>query len=215
MYIWMAGGLALSGVVAGYIHARETLSEALGGSVFVLAGLVVAELLLVIFLSGRIHRMPPPEALVGYVGYALLTGVTFAAIFSVHTGANIGIAFLMTAAMFAVAGVYAVTTAGNLSGWRHYLFMAGAGFAIAVIVNLSLDSTAGDWIVSLVAIAIFVVLTAYDTRRVVELSNGAVSRERDPSGVRGSDLGVVGALRVYLDLVNIFFLLLRLVGGRE
>ena len=211
-YLWMAGGLALSGVVAGYIHSRETLSETLGGNVFVLAGLVVAELLLVIFLSGRIHRMPPSEALIGYLGYALLTGVTFAAIFSVHASANIGIAFLMTAAMFAGTAVYAMTTSGTLSGWRHYLFMAVGGFAIAVIVNLSLDSSAANWIVSVVAIAIFVVLTAYDTRRVVELSDGAVSRASETTA---AELGVLGGLRVYLDLVNIFFFLLRLVGGRE
>lgn len=205
VYLWMTAGLGLSGVVAGYIHGREAWSQALGGNVFVLAGLIVAELVFVLFLSARIQRMAPSEALLAHAVYALLTGITFAAIFSVHTSADIGKAFLLTAAMFGAASFYAMTTRRNLSGWRHYLLMALGGVTIALIVNLSLESAAVDWIVSLVAIAIFVILTAYDTRRVVE---------RDGE-TKPPELGVLGALRIYLDLVNIFFFLLRLIGGRE
>jgi hypothetical protein len=156
--------------------------------------------------------MSPSEALLGHAVYALLTGVTCAAIFADPGAAEIGRALLITAGMFGAAALYAMTIRRNLSGWRHYLLMAAAGVAIAVIVNGSLDSTTGDWIVSLVAIVLFVVLTAYDTRRVVELSRAVANRSGD---TKPPELGVLGALRVYLDLVNIFFFLLRLIGGRE
>ena len=212
VYLWMTAGLAITGVTATYVASNEALVGAIAGNPILLFGLIIGQLALVFFLSARIQTMTPMVVALSFAGYSLLNGATLSIVFLAYTGGSIARAFFLAAGMFAAMSVYAMTTRRNLASWGSYLFMGVIGLILASVVNMFLASAAFDWIISLAGVAIFLGLTAYDTQRILAMTD-QWSEGMDET--RFIQLSGLGALRLYLDFINLFLFLLRLFGSRD
>ncbi len=204
VYQWMAAGLLITGVMAQWAaHTEWVVRSLLGGGFLVL---MLAELGLVIWLSASILKISAQTAVAGFLVYSALNGLSLFYIFAVYTGASIAGTFFITAGTFASVSVFGWVTKSDLTSLRGYLFMALIGVLIASLVNIFLRSPAFDWIISYAGVAVFIGLTAYDTQQlklIHQNSNGT------------GQIAVLGALRLYLDFINMFLFLLRIFGRRR
>jgi FtsH-binding integral membrane protein len=216
VYNYMAAAVALSGVVAwGTYNAAVTASGTLtpfGQTIFstpVMIALMLGTLGLVFFVSFRIHKLQYTTALTLFMVYAALLGVTLAPIFLVYTGASITRVFFISAASFGALSLYGYTTQRDLSAMGSFLIMGLFGLILASLVNLIWPSSALSFAISVIGVGVFAGLTAWDTQRIKEMYNSM-----DDDGTLGRK-AVMGALSLYLDFINLFLMLLRLVGDRR
>ena len=171
--------------------------------------LLFASLGLVMFLSFRINKMSVGAAQASFLGYAALVGVTFASLFVVYTYASIAQVFFITAATFGAMSLWGYTTKTDLTGFGHFLFMGLIGIIIASVVGFFWHSTMLQWVISVAGVLIFTGLTAYDTQA---LKYSYVAGEDATTSGRKA---IFGALKLYLDFINLFLMLLRLMGNRR
>ena len=164
---------------------------------------------MVMFLSFRIHKMSASSAQMVFWAYSALMGVSLASIFAVYTATSITQVFFITAATFAGLSLYGYTTPKSLSGWGSFLFMGLIGIIIASIVNIFLASSALSFAISVIGVLVFAGLTAYDTQQIKEMYF-----EGDSAETAGKK-AIMGALRLYLDFINLFLMLLQLLGNRD
>ena len=212
VYLWMTGGLALTAVVALGIASSPGLVGALLSSRLLFFGLLFAELALVVFLSARIAKLSPVAATVGFAAYAALNGVTLAFVLLAYTGASLATALFITAGTFAGMSLYATVTRRDLARVGSYLVYGLWGIIVASVVNFFLKSAVVDWIVSYVGVAVFLGLTAYDTQVIQRWSREAGGSLSEADYIRFS---ILGALKLYLDFVNLFLFFLRIFGRRK
>ena len=210
VYGWMAAALAVTGFVALAVSRSPALQGIIFSSRFVFFGLIIAELGMVMWLATRINRMSASTATGVFIGYSLLNGLTMGAIFLAYAEATIAQAFFVTAGLFLVMTVYGFFTRTDLTRMGNILGMALLGFIIATVVNLFLRSEGLYWIITYVGVVIFVGLVAYDSQRIKEMALAGVG-----DGEEGQKYAIMGALRLYLDFVNLFLLLLRILGRRQ
>jgi FtsH-binding integral membrane protein len=210
VYGWMAGGLALTALIAAYVASSRTLIEAVVTNRLIFYGLIGAELILVFGLSAAINRLTPAMALGGFLLYAAINGVTLSVIFLVYTAESLGTTFLISAAMFGSMALFGTVTKRDLTAVGSFMFMGLIGVIIASFVNFFLHSEAVYWITSYFGVFIFIGLTAYDAQKIKRIGADAMLSAED-SG-RAS---VMGALALYLDFINMFLFLLRLFGRRR
>ena len=220
VYNYMAAAVALSGVVAyATFSAAVTTNEAgkivltsFGQTIFsgpVMIGLMLGTLGLVFFISFRINSLQYSTALTLFMVYAALLGVTLAPIFLTYTGASITRVFFISAASFGALSLYGYTTQRDLSAMGSFLIMGLFGIIIASLVNIFLKSSGLDWAISVIGVGVFAGLTAYDTQRIKEMYSSM-----DDDGTIGRK-AVIGALKLYLDFINLFLNLLRIFGRRR
>lgn len=212
VYNLMAIGLAITGIAA-----LGTATLAMNNPAFaqLIYGsplkwvVMLAPLALVFFLSFRIHSMSVSTAQTTFWGYAALLGVSLSSIFLVYTGASITQTFFITATTFGAMSLYGYTTKKDISSWGSFLFMGLIGLIIASIVNIFMASSALSFAISAIGVLVFTGLTAYDTQKIKESYY-----EGDDSDTAGRK-AIIGALELYLDFVNLFLMLLRLLGNRD
>ena len=208
VYNYMASGLALTGAVAYAVASSETLMQAIFGTgLFWIVAL--APLPLVFFLSARIQAMRATTAQVLFWVYAGLMGLSLASIFIMFTGVSIARVFFISAGVFAAMSLYGYTTKRDLSGFGSFLFMGLIGIVLASLVNLFLQSAALQFVVSVIGVLVFVGLTAYDTQAIK-----SIYQVSDSGEILGKK-AILGALRLYLDFINMFIMLLHLFGERR
>ena len=212
VYLWMTGGLGLTAVIALGVAGNPTLVQGLLRNPMLFYGLVIGELLLVMFLAARITRLSPTAATGSFVLYAALNGVTLSVLFLLYTQQSIALAFLVAAGTFAGTSAWGFVTKRDLTTVGHYAGMAVWGILLALVVNMFLRSPAFDYLVSLIGVGVFVALTAYDTQAIKRWSEEAGDRMSEDDFVRFS---ILGALKLYIDFINIFLFLVRLLGQRE
>ncbi|MEJ0074223.1 MAG: Bax inhibitor-1/YccA family protein [Alphaproteobacteria bacterium] len=206
VYNYMAGGVALTGVVAYFTH--QMFGQALYGSPLMYV-LIFAPLALVFFLSFRINSLSASTARALFFVYAALVGASLSIIFAVYTGTSITRVFFISAAAFAGLSLWGYTTQRDLSGMGSFLMMGLIGIIIASLVNIFLRSSGLDWIISVIGVVVFAGLTAWDTQKIKEMYS-----PMDDGTVTGRK-AVMGALSLYLDFINLFLMLLRLFGDRR
>ncbi len=212
VYNWMAIGLGLTGLVAFYVSNSETMLKIIFGNQLVFFGLIIGELALVFTISSRVHKMQASTATSLFVLYAALNGATLSAIFLIYTKASITSTFFICAATFVVSSIYGMVTKRDLTSMGQFMFMGLIGIVIASVVNLFVRSSGMSLIVSYIGVIVFVGLTAYDTQK---LRTMALSQ---PEGLDGATIrkgAILGALTLYLDFINLFLMLLRILGNRE
>jgi FtsH-binding integral membrane protein len=171
--------------------------------------IIFAPLAMVFFISARINSMGLGAAQASFWAFAALMGLSISSIFLVYTQASITQVFFITAASFGALSLYGYTTSKDLSAWGSFLFMGLIGIIIAMVVNIFLASTALQFAISVIGVLIFAGLTAYDTQQIKEMYYAG-----DDRTVAGRK-AVMGALRLYLDFLNMFMMLLSLFGGRR
>ena len=212
VYNWMAIGLALTGFVAYYVSHNESMRQLIFGNQMVFFGLIIAELALVFILSARVHKMQATTATAMFVIYAILNGATLSFVFLVYTSASITSTFFICAATFVACSIYGMTTKRDLTSFGGFLAMGLIGIIIASVVNMFIRSSGMSLIISYIGVFVFVGLTAYDTQK---LKNMAMSQ---PDGLEAGVIrkgAIIGALSLYLDFINLFLMLLRILGNRE
>jgi len=208
VYNYMASGLALTGAVAYGVSTSETFMQAIFGTPLMWV-VFLAPLGLVFFLSARINHMQASTAQALFWTYAGLMGLSLASIFVVYTGTSIARVFFITGATFAAMSLYGYTTKRDLSGMGSFLFMGLIGVVIASVVNIFLASSALHFAISVIGVLVFVGLTAYDTQNIRDIYN-----QLDSSEIHGKK-AIMGALRLYMDFLNLFLMLLNLFGERR
>lgn len=212
VYFWMSLGLLVTGGIAWYVANTESLLRMFftpeGGVSMLFWGLVIAELLLVVGLSAAISRISGTMATALFMTYSALNGVTISFIFLAYTQASIVSTFLICAGMFGAMSLYGLTTKKDLTSWGSFLFMGLIGVIIASVVNIFLMSSMMHFIISVMGVIVFTGLTAYDTQQLRVM--GESVPEDDATAIRRGT--ILGALRLYLDFINLFLMLLRLFG---
>lgn len=211
VYQWMTAGLALTTVVAYGVAGTPAIRDAILGNSLVLILLVGAQFGLVIALSAAIHKLSAGAATGLFLLYSALTGAMLSSIFVVYPIASIGTAFLVTTGTFLAMTVYGTVTRRDLTGLGNFLFMGLIGIIIAMVVNIFLQSSMMNFIVSCLGVLIFTGLTAYDTQKLRRF--GEAAPLEDGTAIRRG--AILGALTLYLDFINIFLMLLQLFGGNR
>jgi uncharacterized protein len=208
VYNYMMLGVAMTGLVAYFVSTSPAMVQAVFGTpLFWVA--VLAPLGLVMWLSFGINRMSAGTAQLVFWAYAALNGVSLATIFIAYPVGDITRVFFIASATFGALSLYGYTTPRSLSGWGSFLFMGVVGILIASVVNIFLASSAMTFAISVIGVLVFAGLTAYDTQKIKELY-----LESDDGQTAGKK-AIMGALTLYLDFINLFLMLLRLLGNRE
>lgn len=211
VYSWMALGLLLTAGVAAFVSVSP-LSQILAGQPLIFFGLLIAELGLVLGLSWGIKRLSPGLAILLFFAYAGLNGLTFSVLFMVYTLGSVASTFFATAALFGAMSVLGYTTKMDLSKVGSFLFMGLIGLIIAMVVNMFWANTALGWIVTFAGILLFLGLTVYDTQRIKRMTAAALQNGNENVPAR---MGILGALALYLDFINLFLFILQLGGRRR
>ena len=226
IYNYMSIGLAITGLAAlGVYMAAVTTDQAgavarFGNAYLTQFGyamyvsplkwlFILAPLAMVFAISAGINRLRPATAQMLFWVFSALMGISLSSIFLVYTHTSIVRVFFITAATFGALSLYGYTTKRDMSGMGSFLFMGLIGIIIASVVNIFLHSTGLDWAISVIGVLVFVGLTAWDTQRIKESYDVGFGHEVLAKGA------IMGALSLYLDFINLFLMLLRLVGDRR
>jgi uncharacterized protein len=204
-FVWMFAGLALTAGIAFVVQGNARLLEFAQGNILIL---FVAQFALVLAISFGIRRMSATTALGAFFVYAASLGLTIGLIVSAYTQASVVSAFLSASAMFGAAAIYGAVTKRSLAGLGGILFMGLIGLIVAMVINVFVGWETLNVVISIVGIVIFTALTAYDVQRI---QNGDIAAWTG-SMEKGA---VIGALRLYLDFINLFLFFLRLFGSRN
>lgn len=210
VYAWMVGGLLLTGVTAFAFASSEALMSAVWGNPILRLVAILAPLGMVLAISGGINRLNSGLASLMFLGYSVLTGVMLSAIFVTYDPASIATTFFITSGTFAVMSVYGFVTKTDLSAMGSFLLMGVIGLILAMVVNWIIGSPALHFAISAIGVLIFTGLTAYDTQRLKEAYVPGLEVTEE-----GRKTAIVGALSLYLNFINLFLFLLRLLGGRR
>ena len=210
VYGWMMAGLLITGVTSLLVLSTPGLLDMIFSSRWTFLALVLVQVGLVGWLSIRIERMSAVTATSVFVGYSALTGVTLAAIFLLYTAESIASTFFISAGTFGAMALYGTITKRDLTAMGSFLMMGLIGMVIASVVNMFMQNSTVYWLTTYVGILIFVGLTAYDAQKIKSMSGAALmGSEVEQKGA------IMGALRLYLDFINLFLLLLRVLGRRK
>ena len=210
VYVWMTLALAITGVTAYGVATSEVLLTLIFSNSIIRWGLLIAELALVIGVTGAINRLSLTTATLLFTLYSVLTGVTFSVIFLAFDAMVITKVFLITAGTFGLMSLIGYTTKTDLTSLGKLCFMGLLGVILATLVNLFLHSSGFDLILSYVGVAVFIGLTAYDSQKIRQML--AMCPD---GGEQAQKLALLGALSLYLDFINLFLYLLRIFGNRK
>ena len=203
---WMFIGLLVTFFTGYYVSLHpETMFNLFGSYAFLIV--IIIEFAIVIFLSARITKMKPATAIVSFIIYSAVSGLTFSTIFVTYDLGSIMYVFLLTAGIFAVFAFLGAVTKVDLSKLGVYLFIGLIAIIICGLINLFMNNSTFDLIVSCIAIAIFVGYTAYDVQQILKMQEFNVLPE--------DNLAIYGALELYLDFINLFLRLLQLFGRSD
>ncbi len=201
---WMFIGLLVTFITGYFVSMNINMLL----NLFSTAGLIIlliVEVGLVIFLSARIHKMSPTTAKICFLLYSFVTGLSCSAYFVVFELNSLILVFLITAIVFAIFAVVGMTLKLDLTKLGTYLMMALLAILICMIVNIFLNNSTFDLIISIIGVLIFIGYTAYDVQKIVRMS--------DMNMLPEENLAIYGALDLYLDFINLFVHLLQLIGN--
>lgn len=207
IYNYMGGALALTGIIAYIVANTPALVQAIFGTPLAWV-VMLAPLAVVFYLSARLNKMSLKAAQGWFWGFAGLMGLSLASIFLAYTGESVARVFFITSGAFAGMSLYGYTTKKDLSSWGSFLIMGVWGIVIASIVNIFIGSSALQFGISVIGVLVFVGLTAYDTQRLKH------SYYVLPEHMKGH-AAIMGALQLYLDFINLFIMLMHLLGNRR
>lgn len=209
VYVWMTGGLALTGAVAWVVANSPALLQVIFGNQLIFWGLLIAEIALVMVLSMRIEKMRFTSAALMFVLYSALNGLTLSSIFLLYELGSIGEIFFVTAGAFAVLAFVGTVSKRDLSGMGTFLIIALAGLIIASVIGLIFGRPESIWM-SVIGVMIFAGLTVYDAQQI-----RMMMLNQDTVNEGNMKIALMGALSLYLDFINLLLRLLSLFGKRK
>jgi FtsH-binding integral membrane protein len=208
VYGWMFLGLLVTAGTAVIVASSPALIETLILNRILFWILLFGQLGLVFYLSARVNKISPVTAAVLFMVYSAMVGVTSSVIFLIYTGASIVSAFVVAGGTFGAMAVFGTLTKRSLAGVGQFMFMGLIGLIIASVVSIFWFNDVLMFVINVVGVLVFTGLTAWDAQRLKQMAVAL------PDGRVGA-YAVVGALSLYLDFINLFFFILRLMGGRR
>lgn len=206
VFNWMFIGLALTAVVAYFVSTQPSILMMIYSNFLIQIILILGLLAMVWNLSANINKMSPTGAITNFTVYSGLNGILLSSIFLIYTQASIVSTFFITAATFGVMALYGYTTKKDLSKLGSIAMMALIGIIIASVVNMFLHNSGLEMIISYIGVLVFVALTASDMQKIKMIGQSA---NYNPN------MAILGALTLYLDFINLFLMLLRILGSRR
>ena len=206
VYGWMCGGLVVTATTAWLVAGSPGIVGAIAGNPILFWALFIAQLGIVFTLSARVDRLAPGTAVMLFVGYAALTGVTLSFLLLLYTGESVFSTFFVTAGAFGALAVYGTVTRRSLGAMGQFMFMGLIGLVLASLVGMFWHSNALQFVITFVGVIVFAGLTAYDAQRLKGMAYNT-------GGTTAAT--IVGALALYLDFINLFLFLLRFTGNRR
>ena len=210
VYTWMTMAMLITGVTAYGVASSPAILSTIFGNQIVFWGMIIAEFALVFMISGMLNRLSLTTATLMFVAYSVINGAVLSSIFLVYTMESISMVFFITAATFGIMAFIGYTTKTDLTSIGKYMMMALIGIIIATVVNIFVKSSGLQMIVSYIGVLLFVGLTAYDSQKI---KNMLIDQDVADEGAQ--KLALVGALTLYLDFINLFIYLLRILGSRR
>lgn len=210
VYLWMTLALAITGVTSMVVLSNERFIFTILENQVLFWGLIIGELVLVFVISGMIHKISITTATLLFVLYSVINGLTLSPLLYAFTETSIAKVFFITAGTFGVMSLIGYTTKTDLSSIGKILFMALIGLIIATVVNLFMHSSTLDLIISYAGVVIFVGLTAWDTQKIKNM----LATCEEPNE-QAHKIALLGSLTLYLDFINLFIYLLRILGDRK
>jgi FtsH-binding integral membrane protein len=208
VYNHMTAGLIVTGIIAYMVSTSPAMLQTLFGSPLRIV-IMLAPLAFVMVMSFGVQRLSLPALTATFYGFSATMGLSLSSIFIVYTHSSIAQVFFISASMFLGMSLYGYTTKKDLTSWGSFLIMGLFGIIIASLVNMFIHSAGMGFAISVIGVLIFTGLTAYDTQKIKEMyseSWGAVANGK---------LALMGALNLYLDFINLFLMMLRLLGNRR
>ena len=211
VYVWMTLALVITGFVSMYVAQSYQLISFIFGNKLALWGMLIAELAVIFYLSARINSISFTKATVMFIIYSILNGATLASIFLVYTMSSIASTFFVAAGTFGVMALYGYVTKSDLTRIGNICLMALIGLIIATLVSMFWQNSMLQMIITYAGVILFVGLTAYDSQKIKRLltADGIEVTEETQK------IALLGALTLYLDFINLFLYLLRLLGDRK
>ena len=209
VYLWMTLALVVTGMTAYYVASSPAILYAIVSNQIAFWGLFIGELVLVFVLSSRIMSLSFVTASLMFVIYSIMNGVFFSFILLVYTEQSIATTFLITAGTFGAMSLFGFVTKRDLSTMGRILFMLLIGLLIATVVNIFMKAEGLTLILNYAGVVIFVGLTAYDTQSIKQM----LQEHGDKEGAE--KIALLGSLSLYLDFINLFIYLLRILGSRK
>ena len=210
VYLWMTFALLITAGVAYLTASTPAMASTIITNRILFFGLLITEVLLVVCISAALDKLTLTQATLLFVIYAAINGITMSVILLAYTEASIATVFLITAGTFGIMSLWGYTTAADLSTMGKLLWMALIGMILATIVNIFLHNSTLMMILSYIGVIVFVGLTAYDTQKIKMMLIDAQEESEDYQ-----KLSLMGALSLYLDFINLFIYLLRILGSRK
>lgn len=212
VYAWMAAGLAMTALTALVVSGRPELMFAIANNSLIFWALMIGELGMVFYLSARIHKLSFATAGILFAVYAVLNGVTMSFLFLIYAAQTIATTFAITAGTFATMSIIGFFTSKDLSNLGRTLIMLLIGLIIASVVNIFVASSGLAMIINYVGVLVFVGLTAWDTQKI---RNMLIVYSEAGINDQTNKLALLGSFSLYLDFINLFIHLLRIVGGNR
>jgi FtsH-binding integral membrane protein len=210
VFAWMSFGLLVTAGVAFFVFRNTAWQMAILTNPWIFYGLLIGQLVSVIVLSAGIERISFSAAFLLFTLYSVLNGLTLSTIFLLYTMGSIVATFLVTAGMFGGMALYGYYTDADLSGMGTYFGMALWGMILALVINMFMRSSTFDLLISIVGVVLFAGLTAFDVQRLRQISFYLLDR-----GEAADKVALIGALQLYLDFINMFIFLLRIMGQKR
>lgn len=211
VYLWMTLALIITGFVAMYVAKSYTLVSMMIQNSMLFWGVLIAEVALVLYLSARIHKMSFTTATLLFIAYSILNGVTLSILLLIYTMSSIATTFFVTAGTFGAMAIFGSVTKKDLTRIGSLCIMGVIGIIIASLVNLFLQNSMMDMVISYIGVLLFVGLTAYDSQKIKRL----LSADDIEVNETTQKIALMGAMTLYLDFINLFIYLLRILGDRK
>lgn len=211
VYLWMTLALIITGFVAMYVAKSYTLVNMMIQNSMMFWGVLIAEVALVWYLSARIYKMSFTTATILFIVYSILNGVTLSILLLVYTASSIATTFFVTAGTFGTMVIFGYITKKDLTRIGSLCIMGVIGIIIASLVNLFLQNSMMDMVISYIGVLLFVGLTAYDSQKIKRLLSGDDIEVNEVT----QKIALMGAMTLYLDFINLFIYLLRILGDRK
>lgn len=211
VYLWMTLALIITGFVAMYVAKSYTLVNMMIQNSMMFWGVLIAEVALVWYLSARIYKMSFTTATILFIIYSILNGVSMSILLLVYTASSIATTFFVTAGTFGSMAIFGYITKKDLTRIGSLCIMGIIGIIIASLVNLFLQNSMMDMIISYIGVLLFVGLTAYDSQKIKRLLSGDDIEVNEAT----QKIALMGAMTLYLDFINLFIYLLRILGDRK
>lgn len=210
VYLWMTLALIITGFVAMYV-AKSYMANMMIQNSMMFWGVLIAEVALVWYLSARIYKMSFTTATILFIVYSILNGVTLSILLLVYTASSIATTFFVTAGTFGTMAIFGYITKKDLTRIGSLCIMGVIGIIIASLVNLFLQNSMMYMVISYIGVLLFVGLTAYDSQKIKRLLSGDDIEVNEVT----QKIALMGAMTLYLDFINLFIYLLRILGDRK